>query len=65
MGGLHVHAAIGFALERTVSKGGVTISGQFIPAGAIVRINSWVMHANKQVHGEDAEELRPERWFER
>lgn len=61
---LRVHAATGFVLEREVPKGGATIAGQFIPAGTIVGINSWVMHANKQVYGEDAESFRPERWFE-
>src|SRR6266498_545008 len=61
---LRAHAATGFVLEREVPSGGVTIAGQFIPAGTIVGINSWVMHANKQVYGEDAEAFRPERWFE-
>jgi cytochrome P450 len=61
---LRAHAATGFVLEREVPKGGVTIAGQFLPAGTIVGINSWVMHANKQVYGEDAEEFRAERWFE-
>jgi cytochrome P450 len=61
---LRAHAATGFVLEREVPEGGVTISGTFIPAGTIVGINSWVMHANKEVYGEDAEEFRPERWFE-
>jgi hypothetical protein len=61
---LRAHAATGFVLEREVPSGGVTIAGNFIPAGTIVGINSWVMHANKQVYGEDAETFRPERWFE-
>lgn len=61
---LRAHAATGFVLEREVPEGGTTIAGTFIPAGTIVGINSWVMHANKQVYGEDAEEFRPERWFE-
>lgn len=51
-------------IEREVPSGGVTIAGKFIPVGTIVGINSWVMHANKQVYGEDAEMFRPERWFE-
>ncbi|KAF2088013.1 cytochrome P450 [Saccharata proteae CBS 121410] len=61
---LRAHAATGFVLEREVPAGGVTIADQFIPAGTIVGINSWVMHANKAVYGEDAESFRPERWFE-
>lgn len=61
---LRAHAAIGFVLEREVPKEGATISGTFIPGGTTVGINSWVMHANKQVFGEDAESFRPERWFD-
>lgn len=60
---LRAHAAVGFVLEREVPPGGVTIAGQFIPAGTIVGINPWVMHANKSVYGEDAETFNPERWF--
>ncbi|EOD52864.1 putative cytochrome p450 protein [Neofusicoccum parvum UCRNP2] len=26
-------------------------------------MNAWVMHANKDVFGDDAEEYRPERWL--
>lgn len=61
---LRAHAATGFVLEREVPEGGVTIAGQYIPAGTIVGVNSWVMHANKSVYGEDAESFRPERWLD-
>lgn len=61
---LRAHAATGFVLEREVPSGGATIAGKFIPGGTIVGINSWVMHANRQVYGEDAEAFNPERWFE-
>ncbi|KAF4539081.1 putative cytochrome P450 oxidoreductase [Lasiodiplodia theobromae] len=61
---LRAHAATGFVLEREVPAGGAEIAGQAIPGGTIVGINSWVMHANKEVYGEDAEAFRPERWFE-
>ncbi|KFX94972.1 hypothetical protein V490_04061 [Pseudogymnoascus sp. VKM F-3557] len=61
---LRAHAATGFVLEREVPEGGVTIAGEYIPAGTIVGINSWVMHANKSVYGEDAESFRPERWLD-
>ncbi len=61
---LRVHSAIGFVLEREVPGEGAMISGSFIPGGTVVGINSWVMHANKQVFGDDAESFRPERWFD-
>ena len=50
--------------RRDVIDGRFCIAGQFLPAGTIVGINSWVMHADKQVYGEDAEKFRPERWFD-
>jgi len=60
---LRVHPATGFILEREVPSGGAEIAGTFVPAGTVVGINAWVMHANKQVFGEDAERFRPERWL--
>jgi hypothetical protein len=62
--GLRMHPATGFILEREVPAGGVTLAGKHIPAGTIVGINSWVMHANRQVYGPDAETFNPERWLE-
>ncbi|KAF2137123.1 uncharacterized protein K452DRAFT_341712 [Aplosporella prunicola CBS 121167] len=61
---LRAHAATGFVLEREVPAGGVELSGRRVPGGTIVGINSWVMHANNQVYGADAEAFRPERWLE-
>lgn len=62
--GLRMHPATGFVLEREVPAGGAVICGEKIPEGTVVGINAWVMHANKQVFGEDAETFRPERWLE-
>ena len=62
--GLRMHPAVGLLLERIVPKQGVTLCGQFIPAGTIVGINPWVVHRSKEVFGEDATLYRPERWLE-
>lgn len=62
--GLRMNPATGFVLERTVPEGGVVLAGKKIPAGTIVGINSWVMHANESVYGADAEVFRPERWLD-
>jgi cytochrome P450 len=56
--------AIGIPFPRVVPKGGVTISGHFLPEGAQVGLNPWCTARNKEVYGEDAEEFRPERWLE-
>lgn len=60
---MRLHPSVGLILEREVPKGGVTISGNHIPAGTVVGINAWVLHRNKEVfHDPDA--FLPERWLE-
>lgn len=51
-------------LERYVPASGLTLpDGRFIPAGAAVGINPYVVHRNRGVWGNDAEVFRPERWL--
>ncbi|MBE3043354.1 cytochrome P450 [Candidatus Bathyarchaeota archaeon] len=53
-----------FPQERYVPAGGLTLpDGSFVPEGTAVGFNAYVLHRNKQVWGEDAEEFRPERWL--
>ena len=61
---MRIHPAVGMLLERYVPQGGFTISGAHLPEGTIVGINPWVLHRNKEVYGQDADEFRPERWLE-
>lgn len=51
-------------LPRLVPEGGATICGQYVPKGAEVAANPWVVHRSKEIYGEDAEQYRPERWLE-
>ncbi|KAI0876529.1 cytochrome P450 [Hypoxylon argillaceum] len=60
---LRIHPATGLSMERVVPQGGATISGRFFPEGTIVGVNSWVVHRNTQIFGEDADEFNPERWL--
>ncbi len=59
-----MHPATGLVLEREVPSGGVELAGKHIPAGTVVGINSWVMHANTDVYGVDAHVFKPERWLD-
>lgn len=34
----------------------------FVQKGDVVQVNKYVMHRDKDIWGEDAEEYRPERW---
>ncbi|KAJ9618390.1 hypothetical protein H2203_008986 [Taxawa tesnikishii (nom. ined.)] len=59
-----MHPAVGLLLERITPPQGAKICGQFVPGGTVVGCNAWVLHQNKEVFGEDADEYRPERWME-
>lgn len=61
---MRIHPPTGFILERVVPDGGVTLGGTYLPKGTIVGVNSWVIHYNKQVFGDDVDVFRPERWLE-
>ncbi|RDL39232.1 uncharacterized protein BP5553_03572 [Venustampulla echinocandica] len=59
-----MHPGVGLVLERIVPSAGLTLTdGTVIPPGTIVGMNSWVVHQNKRVYGEDAASFRPERWL--
>lgn len=59
---LRYHPAVSLTLERIVPEGGLQIGEQYIPNNTIVGMNAWVLHRDKSVFGEDADDFRPERW---
>jgi len=63
--GLRMHSTSSLGLPRVVPEGGLTILGQFFPEGTVVSVPSYSIHRDTSVWGEDVEEYRPERWFER
>ncbi|KAK4033039.1 Pisatin demethylase [Parachaetomium inaequale] len=62
---MRLHPAVGMPLERYVPPEGLTLPGGagYVPGGAAVGLNAYVVGRNKDVWGEDAEEFRPERWL--
>lgn len=58
-----MHPSVAMSLPRHVPKGGRDIAGHFFPEGAKVGVNAMVMHRDKGVFGDDADEFKPERWF--
>lgn len=58
-----LHPATGLALERVVPAGGAEICGQRFAGGTVVGMNAWVVHRDRGVFGEDAEEWNPDRWL--
>jgi len=61
---MRIHPALGQILPRLVPEGGMTICGQFLPAGTEVGCNAWTVHRDRSVFGEDVDVWRPERWLD-
>ncbi|KAH8101888.1 cytochrome P450 monooxygenase pc-bph [Cristinia sonorae] len=61
---LRLHATSGIGLPRLVPEGGLTVCGRTFPEGTCLSVPTYTIHRNKEVWGEDADEFRPERWFE-
>lgn len=57
-----MHPGVQYPLERIVPQGGVALCGEYLPAGTVVGVNAAVIHRNKGIFGEDADDFRPERW---
>jgi cytochrome P450 len=53
-----------WGLDRVVPPGGATISGTYVPGGAVVGVNIDAVHLDEDVYGSDAATFRPERWLE-
>ncbi|RAL14130.1 cytochrome P450 [Aspergillus homomorphus CBS 101889] len=49
---------------RYVSEPGIELYGKFAPPGTEISGNPWIMHRDRKVFGEDAEEFKPERWLD-
>lgn len=62
---LRLHSTSAIGLPRLVPEGGATILGEFFPGGTTVSVPAYTVHRDTSVWGEDSEEYRPERWFER
>lgn len=60
-----IRPAVGLGIYRNVPPEGVMIDGRYYPKGTEVAVNGWVLHRDKSIFGEDVEEFRPERWYEK
>ncbi|OIW32755.1 cytochrome P450 [Coniochaeta ligniaria NRRL 30616] len=61
---LRMLPGVSLPLERLVPPGGFQLAdGRFIPEGATVGINPYIIARNQSVWGADADEFRPERWL--
>ena len=60
---LRLCPSVALSMPRYTPKGGATIAGEYFPEGVQVGCNAWVIHVNKQIYGEDAEQFNPDRWL--
>lgn len=61
---LRIHSTSAIGLPRLVPEGGLTIQGKHFAADTVLSVPSYTIHRDKGVWGEDADDFRPERWFE-
>ena len=59
-----MHPGVAFPLERYIPPEGARICDVELPGGTNVSVNQAVIHMDKSVYGEDADQFRPERWIE-
>jgi benzoate 4-monooxygenase len=63
--GLRIHSTSALGLPRVVSSGGMEVEGHVYPEGTVLSVPTYTIHRDVDVWGKDAEDFRPERWFER
>ncbi|KIW14153.1 hypothetical protein PV08_06934 [Exophiala spinifera] len=63
MEALRLHPATNQIMSRVVPPAGTHIAGKFFPGGTEVGVNSWVLHYDGSLFGDDCSEFRPERWL--
>jgi cytochrome P450 len=60
---MRTHPIVGFTLPRNVPDQGCEIAGHWIPGTAHIGVNPAVVHFDRSIFGDDADEFRPERWM--
>lgn len=60
---LRVHPGVQLTMGRVVPAEGLELCGTFVPGGYWVGMNPAVVHFDKSIFGQDADEFRPGRWL--
>lgn len=60
---MRMHPSVGLSMQRYAPEEGIETGNKFIPKGYRIGMNPAVVHFDKQVFGDDADEFRPERWL--
>ncbi|OJJ56962.1 hypothetical protein ASPSYDRAFT_47235 [Aspergillus sydowii CBS 593.65] len=62
--GIRMHPITGVSFPRHAPPAGCEVGGYYIPGAARIGVNPGIIHFDKGVFGDDADEFRPERWIE-
>jgi cytochrome P450 len=60
---MRMHPSVGLSMQRHAPEEGFESAGKFIPKGYRIGMNPAVVHYDKEVFGQDADDFRPERWL--
>ncbi|QRW21194.1 cytochrome P450 family protein [Rhizoctonia solani] len=64
--GLRLHSTSGIGLPRVIPQGStLEVCGETFNEGTILSVPSYTIHHSQEIWGDDANDYRPERWFER
>ncbi|TFY69584.1 hypothetical protein EVG20_g3094 [Dentipellis fragilis] len=62
---LRIYSTSGIGLPRAAPEGGMVVLGKHFPSGAVLSTPTYTIHRDQETWGEDSDDFRPERWFER
>lgn len=62
---LRYHSTSGIGLPRQIphDSPGIHLNGHYFPGGTVLSVPTYSIHRSKEIWGPDADEFRPERWF--
>jgi cytochrome P450 len=60
---MRLHPSVGLSMQRHAPVEGIELAGKLIPSGHRIGMNPAVVHYDKGVFGQDADDFRPERWL--
>ncbi|KZF19789.1 cytochrome P450 [Xylona heveae TC161] len=62
---MRIHPGVGVMMERIVPEEGLQLpDGRFVPGGAAIGMNPWVITRDEDVFGSDTDMFIPERWLQ-
>ena len=61
---LRLEPSASLILPRHAPEGGLMLDSKLLPEGTEIAANPFIIHRNKEMFGQDADDFRPERWLD-